>query len=42
MSHASGLRIAYMRILERKQGAAYKVDKWVRKLTQSGDYMIRI
>ena len=41
MFSASGLRVAYLKILERKMGSAYKVDKWVRKVVRSGDYLIR-
>lgn len=41
MASSSGLRVSYLKVLERKQGAAYKVDKWVRKMTKSGDYLIR-
>ncbi|KAG2434281.1 hypothetical protein HXX76_008005 [Chlamydomonas incerta] len=42
MLGASGLRVQYLRVVERKQGSAYKVDKWVRKLCKSGDYLVRI
>lgn len=42
MLSSSGLRVAYLKILERKMGSAYKVDKWVRKVVKSGDYLIRI
>ncbi|KAG2494323.1 hypothetical protein HYH03_007381 [Edaphochlamys debaryana] len=42
MLGCSGLRVQYLRVVERKQGSAYKVDKWVRKLCKSGDYLIRI
>lgn len=41
MYSVSGLRVAYLKIMERKQGAAYKVDKWVRKVSKSGDYFVR-
>lgn len=41
MFSASGLRVAYLKILERKQGNNYQVEKWVRKLCKSGDYLIR-
>ncbi|KAJ9509171.1 hypothetical protein QJQ45_001661 [Haematococcus lacustris] len=36
MFNASGLRVAYLQINERKLGSAYKVEKWVRKLVKSG------
>lgn len=42
MFSASSLRVAYLNIFERKLGSAYKVDKWVRKLVKSGDYLTRI
>lgn len=42
MFSASGLRVQYLQIVERKQGSAYKVDKWVRKVARSGDYMFRL
>ena len=32
MLSASTVRIAYLKILERKMGSAYVVDKWVRKV----------
>jgi AP-2 complex subunit mu-1 len=41
MFSASGLRVAYLNIYERKLGSAYKVDKWVRKVVKSGDYLTR-
>ena len=41
MFSASGLQLAYLKIQERKMGSAYKVDKWVRKVVKSGDYLIR-
>jgi AP-2 complex subunit mu-1 len=41
MHSASGIEMKYLKILERKAGAAYKVDKWVRKVLKSGDYLIR-
>ncbi|GLC40511.1 hypothetical protein PLESTB_000705800 [Pleodorina starrii] len=42
MLGCSGLRVQYMRAVERKQGSAYQVDTWVRKLCKSGDFLIRI
>uniref|UniRef100_A0A7S0S210 MHD domain-containing protein n=1 Tax=Chlamydomonas leiostraca TaxID=1034604 RepID=A0A7S0S210_9CHLO len=42
MFSASGLRVSYLQIVERKQGSAYKVDKWVRKMVRSGDYLHRL
>lgn len=42
MFSASGLRVTYLKILERKLGSQYKVDKWVRKLCKSGDFLIRV
>lgn len=39
--NASTMRISYLTIIERKMGAAYQVDKWVRKMVKSGDYLIR-
>ncbi|KAJ9509174.1 hypothetical protein QJQ45_001664 [Haematococcus lacustris] len=42
MFNASGLRVAYLQINERKLGSAYKVEKWVRKLVKSGDYLTRL
>ncbi|KAJ9510835.1 hypothetical protein QJQ45_027757 [Haematococcus lacustris] len=42
MFNASGLRVAYLQINERKLGSAYKVEKWVRKLVKSGDYLTRV
>lgn len=42
MFSASGLRVAYLKILERKQGSQYKVEKWVRKLCRSGDFLVRV
>lgn len=42
MFSASGLNILYLQIHERRMGSAYKVDKWVRKLVRSGDYLLRI
>ncbi len=41
MLSASGLRVAYLNIFERKMGSAYKVEKWVRKVLKSGDYLTR-
>mmetsp|Transcript_6287 Transcript_6287/g.10767 ORF Transcript_6287/g.10767 Transcript_6287/m.10767 type:complete len:434 (-) Transcript_6287:643-1944(-) len=38
---ASGLRVAYLQILERKMGSGYKVERYVRKKVQSGDYLTR-
>ncbi len=35
---ASGVRVEYVRVWER---SGYSVEKWVRKLTRSGDYQIR-
>ncbi len=35
---ASGVRVEYVRVWER---SGYNVEKWVRKLTKSGDYQIR-
>ena len=32
MLSASTVRVAYLKILERKQGSAYQVEKWVRKV----------
>ncbi|KXZ55805.1 hypothetical protein GPECTOR_2g1355 [Gonium pectorale] len=42
MLGCSGLRVQYLKVVERKQGSAYKVDKWVRKLCKSGDFLVRI
>jgi AP-2 complex subunit mu-1 len=42
MFSASGMRVSYLKIMERRLGASYKVDKWVRKLTKSGDFLTRI
>lgn len=42
MYSASALRVAYLKILERRMGNQYKVEKWVRKLCKSGDFLIRI
>jgi AP-2 complex subunit mu-1 len=42
MFSASGLRVQYLKILERKLGSTYKVERWVRKICKSGDYMTRI
>lgn len=39
MFGASGLRVQYLKVWEKSN---YKVDKWVRKLTKSGDYQMRI
>ena len=38
MYSASGLRVQYLKVWEK---SGYKVDKWVRKVCKSGDYMIR-
>lgn len=42
MFAASGLRVAYLKILERRQGSQYQVEKWVRKMCKSGDFLVRI
>lgn len=42
MFSASGLRVSYLKILERRLGAAYQVEKWVRKMTKSGDFLVRV
>jgi AP-2 complex subunit mu-1 len=42
MYSASGLRVSYLKILEKKMGSAYKVEKWVRKLCKSGDFLVRV
>ncbi|KAF8068352.1 AP2M [Scenedesmus sp. PABB004] len=42
MFSASGLRVAYLKILERRAGADYAAEKWVRKVTRSGDFLVRI
>lgn len=42
MYSASGLRVQYLKILERKLGSSYKVERWVRKICKSGDYYTRI
>eukprot|EP00879_Flechtneria_rotunda_P003291 GHRR01003516.1.p1 GENE.GHRR01003516.1~~GHRR01003516.1.p1 ORF type:complete len:424 (+),score=105.05 GHRR01003516.1:317-1588(+) len=42
MFSASGLRVAYLKILERRLGSQYQVEKWVRKLCKSGDFLVRI
>ncbi|KAK9805823.1 hypothetical protein WJX73_004276 [Symbiochloris irregularis] len=39
MFAASGLRVQYLKVWEK---SSYKVDKWVRKVCKSGDYLIRI
>ena len=39
MFSASGVRVQYLKVWEK---SGYKVDKWVRKLTKSGDYSIRM
>ncbi|KAG7668347.1 hypothetical protein Ndes2526B_g00938 [Nannochloris sp. 'desiccata'] len=36
---ASGVRVQFMKVWEK---TGYKVDKWVRKATKSGDYQIRL
>eukprot|EP00210_Caulerpa_lentillifera_P005621 g5374.t1 len=41
MFSASGMRVQYLKIVERKMGSMYKVDKWVRKICKSGDFIIR-
>ncbi|GAX86224.1 hypothetical protein CEUSTIGMA_g13637.t1 [Chlamydomonas eustigma] len=41
MLSASSVRVAYLKILERKMGSEYHVDKWVRKVVKSGEYIIR-
>eukprot|EP00803_Ostreobium_quekettii_P001696 evm.model.scf_3664.1 EVM.evm.TU.scf_3664.1 scf_3664:1961-7119(+) len=41
MFSASGMRVQYLKILERKWGSQYKVDKWVRKICKSGDFLVR-
>jgi AP-2 complex subunit mu-1 len=41
MFAASNLRITYLKILERRQGAGYQCEKWVRKLCKSGDFLVR-
>jgi AP-2 complex subunit mu-1 len=40
MLAVSGLRVTYLKILERRLGE-YKVDRWMRKMTRSGDYLVR-
>lgn len=42
MFSASGLRVMYLKITERRQGPAYSVEKWVRKVCKSGDFQVRI
>jgi hypothetical protein len=42
MYSASGLRVSYLKILEKKMGSSYKVEKWVRKLCKSGDFLVRV
>lgn len=39
MFSSSGLRVQYLKVWEKSN---YKVDKWVRKLTKSGDYQVRL
>ena len=39
MFSASGLRVQYLKVWEK---SSYKVEKWVRKVSKSGDYIIRI
>lgn len=39
MFSASGLRVQYLKVWEK---SSYKVDKWVRKISKSGDYDIRM
>ena len=41
MMTASGLRVTYLKILERRLGE-YKVDRWMRKLCKSGDFLVRV
>jgi len=38
MFSSSGLRVQYLKVWEK---SSYKVDKWVRKVSKSGDYQIR-
>jgi AP-2 complex subunit mu-1 len=38
MHTSSGVRVQYLKVWEK---SGYKVDKWVRKMTKSGDYQIR-
>ena len=38
MFAASGLKVQYLKVWEK---SSYKVDKWVRKVCKSGDYLIR-
>lgn len=42
MYSASGLRVSYLKIMERRLGASYQVDKWVRKMCKSGDFLVRV
>lgn len=42
MFSASGLRVAYLKIMERRLGNQYQVEKWVRKMCKSGDFLVRI
>eukprot|EP00873_Tetraselmis_striata_P002955 jgi/Tetstr1/423219/TSEL_001337.t1 len=39
MFSASGLRVQYLKVWDK---SSYKVDKWVRKISKSGDYDIRM
>lgn len=39
MFSASGLSVLYLKVWEKSN---YKVEKWVRKLSKSGDYQFRI
>lgn len=39
MFSASGLRVQYLKVWEKSN---YKVEKWVRKVSKSGDYSTRI
>lgn len=39
MWSASGVRVQFMKVWEK---SGYKVEKWVRKATKSGDYQIRL
>ena len=38
MFSSSGLRVQYLKVWEK---SSYKVDKWVRKVSKSGDYQVR-
>lgn len=41
MLSTSSVRVQYLKVVERKQGSSYKVERWVRKMVKSGDYLIR-